>query len=105
MKAWTFDELMFANETCFPADFIHNWARITGNRRDAEYYASEMIRAGGLVNFIFKYSRVELRTNFGSHLDELIEQLLEGTSTHSHRAFDLVSSVAHNKELHYVQGL
>lgn len=76
MRAWTLSQLKFAHEVCFRETFEEIWAK---NDPDglAYYLSHQMVRAGGLLPWIFQHSRHDFgQHGFGDQLDALLIELV-----------------------------
>jgi len=53
MKAWTLEQLAFANDNCKPADFEKLWAKHTENADQARAFRMSLEEAGTLMDWVF----------------------------------------------------
>ena len=78
MQYWTIKQLRFAHEMCFPKDFEDFMAEYIEDQALSFIYYAEFKKAGGLIPWIFSFSREELENGTGEMIDKLIGKLVDG---------------------------
>jgi hypothetical protein len=76
MQSWTLDQLLLADELCFPADFEEIMKEIAPDTWVPEMTSFKS--AGGLLVWIRRYSRADMERGMGEVFDTLITRLLLG---------------------------
>ena len=74
---WTLEQLKLADELCFPEDARELFKKHLGDDWIAYHLDYKREYKGGLLKWIFHFSRNDLtNNNFGARIDKIIEELI-----------------------------
>lgn len=78
MQHWTIKQLKFADEVCFPEDFLNFMIEYLDDECAARLHLSDFKNKGGLIPWIFMYSRADMNRCMGETIDALIGKMVDG---------------------------